>query len=201
MIQKNKQEEFSKILETVRESLTRFVMALTRSREDAKDLLQDTIMIAYENFEKIEKKKAFLSFLFTTASRLYRRRKIRTKIFGLFDQDYAESIECNDPSPECATDVSFLYQVLEKLPYKQKEALLLFELSGFSLQEIRQIQGGTLSSIKSRLQRGRNKLAHLMGANIVKEKGELDNKNGKTKKIETFNDLKYLDIKMEISNY
>ena len=200
MIQKSKQEEFSLHLETVRESLTRFVMALTRSKEDAKDLLQDTIMIAYENFEKIEKKEAFLSFLFTTASRLYKRRKIRNKIFGLFDENYAESIQCNEPSPECTTDISFLYQVLEKLPYKQKEALILFELSGFSIQEIRQIQGGSLSSIKSRLQRGRIKLAKMMGVSVVKEKGQLDKQFSKEKIIETINDLKYLDIKMEIGN-
>ncbi|MBI5326219.1 MAG: RNA polymerase sigma factor [Ignavibacteriae bacterium] len=196
----NKQEEFSKLLETVRESLTRFVMALTRSKEDSKDLLQDTIIIAYEYFEKIEEKKAFLSFLFTTASRLYRRRKLRTKIFGLFEQKYAESIKSDDPSPECSTDVSILYQFLEKLPYNQREALILFELSGFSLQEIKEIQGGSLSGVKSRLKRGRKKLAQLMGVNIINGKSGFENKNGIQRNTEKFKDLQFINLKMEINN-
>jgi DNA-directed RNA polymerase specialized sigma24 family protein len=35
---------------------------------------------------------------------------------------------------------------------------VLFEISGFPLEEIRQLQGGTLSGVKSRLKRGREQL-------------------------------------------
>jgi len=45
-----------------------------------------------------------------------------------------------------------------KLPDKQREAIVLFELSGFSIEEIRELQGGTISGVKMRLKRGRNQL-------------------------------------------
>ena len=52
--------------------------------------------------------------------------------------------------------------MLGKLPPKQKEALVLYEITGLTLKEIREIQGGTLSGVKSRLKRGRNSLSELM---------------------------------------
>ena len=63
-------------------------------------------------------------------------------------------------------DIQVLYAALDKLPVKQKEAVVLFEISGFSLEEIKNIQGGTLSGAKSRVKRGREKLAILLNDNI-----------------------------------
>ena len=60
--------------------------------------------------------------------------------------------------PDIDHDVEVLYNLLGKLPPKQRECVVLFELSGFSLEEIRQLQGGTLSGVKSRLTRGREQL-------------------------------------------
>jgi len=40
----------------------------------------------------------------------------------------------------------------------QREAIVLFELDGYSLEEIATIQGVTLSAVKTRLARGREKL-------------------------------------------
>ena len=54
--------------------------------------------------------------------------------------------------------MGLLYDYLDKLPLKQKEAFLLFELSGFSLKEIKQLQGGTLAAVKSRLNKARVQL-------------------------------------------
>lgn len=40
----------------------------------------------------------------------------------------------------------------------QREAIVLFELHGYSLEEIAEIQHASLSSVKSRLMRGRARL-------------------------------------------
>jgi len=59
-------------------------------------------------------------------------------------------------------DITLLYTVLNKLPSMQKEALILYELQGFSLKEIRELQGGSISSVKMRLVRGRTLLKKLL---------------------------------------
>ena len=47
---------------------------------------------------------------------------------------------------------------LATLSAPQREAIVMFELQGYSLEEIAEIQHASLSSVKSRLMRGRDRL-------------------------------------------
>ncbi len=162
MKQDYKNTEFLELFETVRKDLSRFAMALTRNREDAQDLAQETILKAYENWDKITDKSKFKSYIFTIASRIHKRRIWRGRIFSIFEPEKFENMIMRDSSPEIKLDVEYLYKSIQKLPAKQAEAIVLFEISGFSLSEIQEIQGGTLSGVKTRLKRGRERLAELM---------------------------------------
>jgi DNA-directed RNA polymerase specialized sigma24 family protein len=44
-------------------------------------------------------------------------------------------------------EVEALYRAMKRLPEKQREAVSLYEISGFSLAEVQQIQGGSLSGV------------------------------------------------------
>lgn len=169
MTKEDKNKEFLEVLEPVRERLSRFCSALARNREDAHDLACETILKAYESFDKIRSKDAFLSYIFSIAARLHRRNRLKRKLFGIFDSEEAENIPANGTNPETGVDVRFLYDAIAKLPLKQAEAVILFEISGFSLLEIREIQGGTLSGVKSRIKRGRKKLAELLNADKISD--------------------------------
>ena len=48
------------------------------------------------------------------------------------------------------------------LPEEQKEAVILFEISGFSIKEICEIQQAGESAVKQRLKRGRQKLTEIL---------------------------------------
>jgi DNA-directed RNA polymerase specialized sigma24 family protein len=58
--------------------------------------------------------------------------------------------------------VTLLYNALNLLPVKQRETVMLFEISELSIEEIRNIQGGSISGVKSRLTRGRERLTELL---------------------------------------
>jgi RNA polymerase sigma-70 factor, ECF subfamily len=126
-------------------------------------LLSDAILLAYENFEKLRASEAFASYIFTTARRLYYRRAHRKKRWNVLDRETEEIADGRNQSPEITLDIEALDQALAKLPEKQREAVVLFEISGLSLAEVREIQGGSLSGVKSRIVRGREKLAELLG--------------------------------------
>ncbi len=158
----NQQEVFLGLLENVNDDLGRFAEAMTGDYDEAKDIVGETILRAYESFGKIRDHGAFKSYLFSIASRLFKRKKRRLKIFGEYNEDAAAEIPATGASPETETDIKFLYSILGRLPAKQKEAVILFEISGFQLEEIRQIQGGTLSGVKSRLRRARENLAEMI---------------------------------------
>jgi len=49
-------------------------------------------------------------------------------------------------------------RALATLPAVQREAVILHELDGFSMEEIAEMQGVTISAVKSRVSRGRQKL-------------------------------------------
>ena len=65
-------------------------------------------------------------------------------------------------SLEMALDIQLLYWCLDQLPEKQGDALLLFEISGFSIKEIAHIQKSKENAVKTRLSRARQKLKELM---------------------------------------
>ena len=79
------------------------------------------------------------------------------------------------PDPDDAfrrqTEADFLYQALARLPELQREAIILFEITGFSIKEIMEIQNSGASAVKQRLARGRKELARIV-------KNELSTKEG-----------------------
>jgi RNA polymerase sigma-70 factor (ECF subfamily) len=172
MTESEKKTEFMKLYSEVHAPLLRFARAMTKSREDARDLASETILIAYEKFHTIRNKQAFLSYLFSIATRIHKRRRWRMKFFGDYDETKAEQIVAEISPPDLSPDVEILYKALDKLPEKMKTTVIMYEISGLSLEEIREIQGGTLSGVKSRLVRGRTMLKE-----ILTEKAEIDNKS------------------------
>jgi RNA polymerase sigma-70 factor (ECF subfamily) len=166
--QSEKQQRFMALLEPCLAKLSRYAHALTKSDdrssgEDGRDLLSDAILLAYENFEKLRASEAFTSYIFTTTRRLYYRRAKRKRWWNVLDHEAEQIADEQTQTPEMHADTRALDDALSQLPEKQREAVILFEISGLSLAEIREIQGGSLSGVKSRIVRGREKLAELLG--------------------------------------
>ena len=55
-----------------------------------------------------------------------------------------------------------MYRALDKLPAKQSEAIILFEISGFSMKEIAAMQKRSEGAVKTTISRGRKKLKDLL---------------------------------------
>ena len=137
----------------------RLCRALTRSYEDAQDLMSDTMLAAYQSFPALRDTKAFRKFLSTIAVRLQRRKQWRGRLFAPLAE--AEDVGY-DIMAESSHDLELLVSALDRLPQREREALALFELSGLSIREIQEIQGGTASGVKSRMSRARIKLKGLL---------------------------------------
>lgn len=160
----DKRERFMRLYAPLRPRLARFAAAMTNDREEARDLVAETTLVAYERFDELRNTQAFLSWLFTIASRLYRKRSVRGGRFGIYDEEQARQIPDNGSAPDTSADVALLYTALGRLPEEQREAVILFEIADLPLKEIAAVQGTTLSGVKSRVTRGRRRLAELLGA-------------------------------------
>lgn len=161
-----RQRMFLAMLEPVYDRLSRYALGVTRNEADAEDLVSETVLIAFEKFEHLERSENTLRYLITIASRLHRRKRYRNRRQMPFDPAYAMEIPDPNFGPEQAAEVRIVMEALEKLPEKTRETMVLFEVSDFSMEEIRKIQGGTLSGVKSRLKRGREQMAQLLGVQL-----------------------------------
>jgi RNA polymerase sigma-70 factor (ECF subfamily) len=185
MSEKEKQDIFMELLKPFLKDFQSFARVISKSREDGRDLAQDAILSAYHNFEKLKDINKFKPYIFTILRNLNKRHIWRKNFLGLFSLDFAENVKSHSTSPETSYDIEVLNQCLNKLPTKQKEAIALFDISGFSLEEIKEIQGGTLSGVKSRLKRGRENLKKMM----TKEKYQTEDIENKLYNLELAEDL------------
>lgn len=158
---RERQERFIRLLEPIHSRLLRFCRALASDKDTARDFASEAILVAYRNFDKIREVEKLQSYLFSTASSLARRERSRSKRYVA--EPAADAKVDTTLSPELAAEVSILQDALWQLPDDIREAIILFEISGFSVREIAAMQGVGESAVKMRLARGRKRLKRLLG--------------------------------------
>ncbi|MFT6243718.1 MAG: RNA polymerase sigma-70 factor (ECF subfamily) [Salibacteraceae bacterium] len=172
---KNKKEtEFMALYTPVHSNFERFCRARVYGDTDYKDLMHDTIVIAYEKFGSLESPKAFLHFLFGICIRVLANTNKKQRILHLREESKTQFVEDVSTRADRNDDVSALYQALSNLPEAQREALVLFEISGFSISEIADLQKAGVSAIKQRLARGRQALLKYLSEDVYQNKKEIE---------------------------
>jgi RNA polymerase sigma-70 factor (ECF subfamily) len=157
-----RKQTFLSLYEPVHLSFQRFCRARTSSADDAKDLIAESVLKAYEGIHRLRDEKAFLGFLFGIASRIIKRQYRRKRFWGLFDDDKFNKIKDKASTPEQDLDAQFLYEAIARLSFRSQEAIVLHYISGFSLKEVAVIQESTLSAVKVRVLRGKLKLKRIL---------------------------------------
>lgn len=140
----------------------KFCKARAYGNFNFKDLMHDALVVAYERFDSLKNEDAFLYFLFGIAIRLLanENRKISTERLSDHTQVYNYSVESD--RTDRMLEINLLYEAISKLPDLQKESIILFEISGFSIKEIAELQQSSEDAVKQRLVRSRKKLLELM---------------------------------------
>ncbi len=162
MIESDKNTYFMELLNPEIQRLSDFCRGVAHDVNVADDLLSDTILVAFENVHKLKDPSAFRYYLFGIASRLSKKGYRKQKRMTRWDDSLNDNLAGQQPSPEMGHDVEVLYGALDQLPKVMREAIVLFEISGFSIKEIATIQASSQSAVKSRLKRGREKLVRML---------------------------------------
>lgn len=162
------QREFLALLGPCLPALNRFALAMCRGKrgcdhEAAKDLVSETVLKAFESFERIRSTKAFLSYLFTIAVRIHRHEQKRRAIWLPLAAEHENHHASPASAPDTGADTAQLYAALARLPKEQREAIVMSEIVGLSLAEVAEAQHASLSAVKTRVSRGRKRLAKLLG--------------------------------------
>ena len=152
-----KKRLFMDLYQPVHSKFERFCRARAYGEMESKDLMQETIILAFEKFDQIQNKDAFLHFLFGISIRILANNARKMKA------EHWSDVVLNEPSnaneAERNLEVEDLYKVIALLSESKREAIILFEISGFSIKEIAKIQNSSEDAVKQRLVRSRQELA------------------------------------------
>src|SRR5215212_5190473 len=152
-------------------SLRAFAMSLAHSTDQADDLVQDAIVRALTNIGKFEPGTNMSAWLFTILRNLFYSECRRAK-HEVPDPDgsYAGQLR-TAPDQGARCDFQDLRKALARLSVEYREALILVAAEGLSYEEAAQVCGVPVGTMKSRVHRGRMRLAELLALHDAEDFG------------------------------
>lgn len=168
---RRKQNQFLSLYEPIHNRFERFCRARVYGDMDYRDLMNETLLVAYEKFETLRSQEAFLSYLFGISVRIVGNHLQKKREERFQKEDRIQEISDKNANAQIDADVHYLHLALSKLKDEQRECIILFEISGFSIKEIMKIQESSESAVKQRLKRGREKLLEILSydSTLIKE--------------------------------
>ena len=149
-------EQFIACVEREQEALRGFLLALCcGNRDEADDLAQDALVKAYLACSGFRDGGKFRSWLFKIAHNTFlshkRSQETHPQPLPLWRGEEVPVRDENGPYQD-------LYLALGTLPPKERSAITLFYLNGYSIKEIAKITDASQDAVKQQLSRGRDKL-------------------------------------------
>lgn len=159
-------QAFEKLIVPHERMMYALALRLCQNKEDAEDCLQDAMIRVYKSLSSFRGDSAFSTWLYrivtNTCLDSHRRRKHR----------YSESLDSlsesgwNAPDPGLTPEQSAvnrdlkraLNEAINTLPGDIRAAVVLRDVQGFSYEDVSEILGINIGTVKSRLSRGREKI-------------------------------------------
>ena len=164
----SKKKHFMELYEPVHGSFERFCKARSYGVCDFNDLMHDTLIIAFEQFDALRNREAFLSFLFGIANKVHANFRRKNKPLTFSDVKGVENTQDRSFSVDKNFQHDELYEALNTLSVEYRTSIILFEIAGFSLKETAEIQECTVDAVKQRLSRGRKMLLEALSEKTTK---------------------------------
>lgn len=150
------EREAERLLDHYGNSILRLVYSYLHNREDAEEILQDTILQFLKTSPVLEGLEHEKAWLLRVAANLSKNR-LKYNAIRRTDE-LAEELAAEDRE-----ELSFIWEAVRQLPPNYREAIHLFYLEGYSTREIAGILNQKEATVRSHLQRGREKLKAILG--------------------------------------
>ena len=168
-------EAFGQLVDRHKDALVNYLTGLTRSRDRAEELAQESFLRLYQSSARYREQGQFVPFLFRIATNLLRSEERRARRWRILSLKISSNGHEPGPTPQAqllkeeATER--VAWALAELPLKYRSPLMLREMEGWSYREIASALGCQEGTIKSRINRGRDRLRHLLSSYWNGEQG------------------------------
>jgi RNA polymerase sigma-70 factor (ECF subfamily) len=149
-----------------------YAYRLTQNEADARDLTQEAFLRVYRAWRSFKPGTSFLSWIYRIVTNLHRDELRRRK--GRYQEEIPEDHELQEHGGGRPLAVEPIEEYVESqlsepvskaladLANEQRQIVLLADVEGYSYQEIAEIVGCTVGTVRSRLHRARGQLRGLL---------------------------------------
>jgi RNA polymerase sigma-70 factor, ECF subfamily len=154
---------------------------ITRNREDAEDVVQESFQRSYLHLQDFEERSSFSTWLmrivFNESFMLLRRRRsrsaARTERFEDDAKSISETFVDHHPSPELSFWHRERAEILQKavgaLKSPLRKAVWLREFEELSIAETAEVLCASVTTVKARLHNGRSKLRRILDPDLMRD--------------------------------
>jgi RNA polymerase sigma-70 factor (ECF subfamily) len=170
MAQSGTESAFEELIRRHQQRVFALVSGILRRQEDVEDIAQQVFLKVYLSLRKFDQRAAFSTWLYKiTVNECWdylRKKKVRPLVY---ESDLSEEQVSRldgivsagrvvlGPN-ERAEVKDLLERMLDKLPEQDRQLLVLKEIEGFSVQELAEILGLNVNTVKVRLFRARGRI-------------------------------------------
>jgi RNA polymerase sigma-70 factor (ECF subfamily) len=165
-----RRRRFVALVDSIKLELYNFAFRLAGSREEAEDLLQESYFKAFKYFHQLRDESKFKEWIFQITANQFKNFLRRKKKENTFYQDETETVFVEQERAHRNPDELFLQndrsetvrRALELVSPKMRSVLVLFEIEGYSIEEVSRTLGISRGTVKSRLHYARKKLREVL---------------------------------------
>jgi RNA polymerase sigma-70 factor, ECF subfamily len=145
----------------------RTALAITRDPEAAEDILQDAFLRLHAHADQVNSELPLTPWLYRVTVNLSytwvtRRNRWRVPLEDFMDQLIGPAKNNPEPAAERRDEQRLMQRAIDTLAFSQRVVIVLYYMNNLSLQEIADILGCPVGTVKSRLHYGRVNLRELL---------------------------------------
>ncbi len=154
-------DAFRPLIERYRQRVLTITMRMLGDRSEAYDMAQECFLKAYRSIDRYDPTRPFSSWLYRIAiNTCLDRRRRKSRLVPLEIEPVARD------TPDRALEESEMAEIvqlaLNRLAPEYRAAVILKDIEGLAYEEMADILGDSVASLKTRVIRGRTKLATLL---------------------------------------
>jgi len=166
-LRKGDSQPFNRLVMLYQGNIYNLALNYLKVPEEAKDITQDIFITAYRSISTLRDDSKFSAWLYQIATNHCRNRLKKLRKRGFFtsrsidDPDHPIHLS-NDDSPEERIEQEdrsrIVRTAIAAMPAAEKEVLIMRDLQEMTYEEISEVLGVPLGTVKSKLNRARNAL-------------------------------------------
>lgn len=170
LAREGEREAFAELVGLYQDKLYHLAYRMLYQAQEAEDIVQETFLRVYANLHRYDETQKFSTWIFRIATNLcidrIRKRKANFSLDAELSDgegsDWYSMLPGDEPTPESRLMLTETQEqirsAIDGLPEKYRAIVILRYLHDLSLQEIGEIMGMPVTTIKTRVHRGREAL-------------------------------------------